>query len=499
MTGAVRTCAARSPRAPSGRFTSFSAATPKQRAQLAAEDAAHTLGRTLRRAELAGHDPRHVLRAAVTERGFDQARQLTNVLHHRIVNTWPLDPVADTYTDWTPQVDDPQWRAYLDTLTRAADSRRQELAEAATLDPPDWALAALGHPPQDSDERDGWQTRVGAVAAHRELTGHDDPLEPLGPPPKAGQVEAYASWRAAWRALGRPDAERDELELSDGQLRMRVRALRREEAWSPRYVGNELAGTRQAADTHRRTAALRAAEAAANAERRVELHRQAEQATALADTLDQRATELADVEQARGTWLAHTAATRAAADRATAELTARGIDRDEPDDTTTAEQWLAAHQAEQQAEDPHREITDEAELTDTTEQHAAERAAADTSPAAKQRAVEQTAEAGALRKVNPPVAETAEPDLREAATAEPVPTEEDTVRVPTADETADSVTRAQRALAEIRARDAAEQREAAEQQRAEQLSRWHAQDQAAEHQHAAQRDTLTAGIGGPDH
>jgi len=255
-----------------------SALTPKQRAQLAAEDAAHTLGRTLRRAELAGHDPRHVLRAAVTERGFDQARQLTNVLHHRIVNTWPLDPVADTYTDWTPQVDDPQWRAYLDTLTRAADSRRQELAEAATLDPPDWALAALGHPPQDSDERDGWQTRVGTVAAHRELTGYDDPLEPLGPPPKAGQVEAYASWRAAWRALGRPDAERDELELSDGQLRMRVRALRREESWSPRYVGNELAGTRQAADTHRRTAALRAAEAAANAERRVELHRQAEQA-----------------------------------------------------------------------------------------------------------------------------------------------------------------------------------------------------------------------------
>ncbi len=466
MTGAVRTCAARSPRAPSGRFTSFSAATPKQRAQLAAEDAAHTLGRTLRRAELAGHDPRHVLRAAVTERGFDQARQLANVLHHRIVNTWPLDPVADTYTDWTPQVDDPQWRAYLDTLTRAADSRRQELAEAATLDPPDWALAALGHPPQDSDERDGWQTRVGAVAAHRELTGYDDPLEPLGPPPKAGQVEAYASWRAAWRALGRPDAERDELELSDGQLRMRVRALRREESWSPRYVGNELAGTRQAADTHRRTAALRAAEAAANAERRVELHRQAEQATALADTLDQRATELADVEQARGTWLAHTAATRAAAERAQSMLAERHADDAEPDPVVTAEEWLAAHRDATTADEQHRAVT-EADVIDRDDI-----ADTDDEPHVDERA------------------ELAGRDLREIADAEPRAAAEDVVRVPSADETAAAIEKANRALAEMRARDAVDTHEA-DQHRTEELNRWHAQDQTAEHEaidHAAVDD-----------
>ena len=83
------------------------------------------------------------------------------------------------------------------------------------------------------------------------------------------------------------------------------------------------------------------------------------------------------------------------------------------------------------------------------------------------------------------------------AAAEPAPTQEDTVRVPSAEQTADSVARAQRALAEIRAREAAEEREAAEQQRAEQLSRWHTQDQAAETEHAAERETLGVGIGGP--
>ena len=42
--------------------------TPTQRTRMAAEDGAATLARVLRRAELAGHDPRQVLHDAVTER-----------------------------------------------------------------------------------------------------------------------------------------------------------------------------------------------------------------------------------------------------------------------------------------------------------------------------------------------------------------------------------------------------------------------------------------------
>src|SRR5690606_41475101 len=132
--------------------------------------------------------------------------------------------------------------------------------------------------------------RAGAVAAHRELIGYDDATEPLGPAPKPGQVEAYASWLTAWRALGRPEAHRDELEMSDGQLRIRVRAAEREASWAPAYVADELAGTIQAAEKHRRAAAMRAAEAAAvaDAEERPRPEKEAADAAALADTPDAR-------------------------------------------------------------------------------------------------------------------------------------------------------------------------------------------------------------------
>ena len=123
-----------------------------------------------------------------------------------------------------------------------------------------------------------------------------------------------------------------------------------------------------AADTHRRNATLRAAEARAETDpaRRGEIEREAAEAAALAATLDQHTAALATADQARGTWLAHTAATRAAADRATAELAACGIDATTPDDTVTAAAWLAAHRAAETAEDPHREVADAAELADTT-------------------------------------------------------------------------------------------------------------------------------------
>jgi len=582
-------------------LTATGALTNEQRARIAAEDGTRTLGRTLRRAELAGHDPRPVLRAAVTERPLDDARQLTNVIHHRITDSWPLDPVGDSYADWTPHVADPTWRAHLENLAATADARREELGDQAAEHPPPWALEAFGPVPTEEAVRAEWTKAAGAVAAHRELTGHTDPLEPLGPTPKPGQVEAYASWRSAWRALGRPEADRDELELSDGQLRIRVRAATREWAWAPRHVANERAGMTLAADTHRRNATLRAAEARAETDpaRRAEIEHQAAEATALADTLDQHTAELATADEARGTWLAHTAATRAAADRATAELAARGIDATTtPDDTVTAaewlaahraadtaedphrevadvaeladttavrdrdrdqatyrwpvvpvEQWLAAHTEHQVAEDPHREVTDEAEFTDVAAQRAAdldavatevpeapgpERAApsgaastpADASPAesdpvevtdeaeladvAEQRAAD-LADLAAVADVEPePPAYLASPlieddqeltpdviDLRDTAADEPAPIGEDHVRVPTPDETADSVQRAQRALHEITARQAAEDRQAAE-ERTQQLTRWHATDQAAdqERDQTPDRDAATIGAGG---
>ncbi|MCA1681577.1 MAG: TrwC relaxase, partial [Actinobacteria bacterium] len=445
-----------------------------QRAAIAAEDGTPTLARVLRRAELAGHDPHQVLVEAVTDRPLADARQVSNVIHHRIATGWALDPIGECYADWTPQVADPHWRRYLDTLAAAADARREELGELAAADSPQWAVEAFGPAPEDAIARADWIKEAGVVAGHRELTGHTDDATALGPPPKPGQVEAYASWRAAWRALGRPDADRDEVEMSDGQLRLRVRAYEREQAWAPRYVANELAGTIQAAEHHRATATLRTAEATATTDpdHRARLQREARESAALADTLQARIAELRTVEDLRGHWLAHTAGTRAAADRATDELSNRRAADERVEQPVTAEEWLAAHHEAMQAEDTHREITDETDLADVAEQPARELPAPEHAP-------------------DQHLVETGLADLRDIAAAEPAATDEDTVRVPTATETAYAIQRAQRALAEIEARRAADQARDAEQARAEQLARWHTDDQVADHtaQHADDRDT----------
>jgi len=433
--------------------------TPGQRSRIAAEDGASSLNRILRRAELAGHDPQQVLAASVANRPLDGARQLTNVIHHRITSETSLDPNGATWADWTPRVDDPEWRAYLDQLATAADTRRRDLGAQLADQPPQWAVESLGPAPTVGAERDAWVELAATVAAHRELTGHDDAATALGPAPKPGQVEAYAAWRAAWRALGRPEADRDELELSDGQLRVRIRAYQREQAWAPGYVADELAGTRQSADARRQDSArLRAeADAATDEQERAHLQRDAADADALADTLEQRAEQLSAVDEARANWLAHTAGTRAAAERATAELQSRRVDDNREEEFVTAEEWLAAREEHERAEDPHREITDEADLADVAEQRDDDTRQAEPEP-------------------HIDTAETAVPDVREVAPDEPVREQNDEVRVPSADETAESVEQAQRALAEMQARRGLDQRRAEDEARAERIERWHTEE-----------------------
>jgi hypothetical protein len=285
--------------------------TESERMAIAAEDGASKLALLLRRAEIAGHDPKQVLTDAVERHALNDARQITNVLHRRITDTTTLDPVDDSYREWVPTVDDPQWAAYLNTLAAAADARRDELGQQVAAAPPQWAVEAFGEPPAEAESRAEWVERAGKVAAHRELVGNDDAEDALGPAPKPGQVEAYASWRSAWRALGRPDADRAEAEMSTGQLRLRVRAYEREKTWAPAYVANELAATRQAADRHLRDAALRGAEseAAPDDETARRLDREATEAAALASVLKERADQLERVDQARAEWYAHTVET----------------------------------------------------------------------------------------------------------------------------------------------------------------------------------------------
>lgn len=412
------------------------------RARIAAEDGAASLTRILRSAELAGHDPRAVLVEAVTDRSLDGARSATNVIYSRITDRHRFDPTGNTWAEWTPRIEDPGWQAYLDRLAGAADARAAQLGRDAAEHPPAWAVAAFGRAPVEPSAREEWVADVGVVAAYRELSGHTGDTDALGPAPGPGQVEAFAAYRSAWRALGRPEVDLAEREFSDGQLRMRVRAAARETTWGPRYVGNELAATHQAADAQRHKASILAAEAEQRpADEQPALLQQARDAHALADTLAGRAQQLQELDDARSRWLAHTAGTRAAGERAQAELALRHADDLDPEPRVTADEWLTADRTAVAEDDLTREVTADHELDQATD----------------------TAERDEYR------------DIREVTDREPRQHGEDALRVPTARETAAALDRAQRALAEIASRDAYDERHNTE-DRATQLTVWHTDD-----------------------
>jgi hypothetical protein len=457
--------------------------TPGQRARIAAEDGAATLAKVLRRAELAGHDPAQVLHHAVTQRDLAGARQLSNVLYDRITTNRQLclDPVGDTYTDRAPTAEDPDEQRFITALSHAADTRRTELGAQTIQAPQAWALEAFGPVPTDPEARRAWEHKAGIVAAHRELSGHTDPSTPIGAPPKPGQPEHYASYRAAHRALGRPDTDTEEMQMSDGQLRMRIRAWEREQAWAPPNVTHELAGTRQAATRHRNTATLRVAEAAAatDPDTRNRLQQEAAEAAALAHLLDTQIEQLTEIDDAYSYHLVDTAVTRANAHRAQAALTARHATNPPPEDTTSTQDWLAADAEARRADDAYRDITGDHDLADHD--------------AADLTSLDDTTERG-------PVVETVVPDIRELAAAEAPRPIDDTVHVPTAARTADDLTHARRALAETRQRRANEARHQAEQAHSQKMARWHAEDQATEqhtHQQHADHAPATLEPAGP--
>ena len=424
------------------RLTDTGVLTVEQRDQLAAEDASTSLTRPLRRAEVSGADPYMVLHDTIAGQPLSGARNLTNVIHARMRDRQRFEPQVGTWADRVPQLDDPQMARYLDRLAEHLDQRTADLGAEAATEPPRWAVDLLGEVPDrdDVEARAEWERKAGAVAVCRALTGREDSvdaeagpteaLDVLGAAPKPGMVEHHAAYCAGWEALGRPRADREEFELSDGALRMRVRAYERQQAWAPRYVANELAGTRQAAKHHRHTAVLRRteSEAAADSARAAELHRDAAGAAALAAELDQRVGELEQVEAARGRWLLRTAVDREKHDRALIALAHRTADRDDPDDRVSADEWLAAHDEAMRAEDEHRPIT-EHDLDDTRHDDLD------------------------LADRTGPVLETAVDDVRDLAAAEPRQRHEDDVRVPTSAESEDAVSRARRALDEIHAQE----------------------------------------------
>ncbi len=462
--------------------------TAHQRATIAAEDGAATLSRLLRQVEVAGHDPHSALTEAIARRDLDDARQITNVLHRRIVDHHALEPFGDEFRDWIPLVDNPQWSTYLQELATQADRRRIVLGEEAAESRPQWAIETLGELPDDETERLRWIRKAGNVAAQRELTTFDDQAEALGGAPAPGQVEAYASWHSAWRALGRPTADRAEAEMSTGQLRVRIRAYEREKTWAPAYVGNHLAATRQAAEQRRNDAVLMRAEAdnATDQAERDRLLEQADEAAAIAEHLEMQAEDLAAADETRADWYAHTAETRAAAERAAAELPHRH-DAALEEEPVTAEEWLTARRESDAIEDLHRDITAEHEIDQTEHVREADLAALRPEPDdqhtdaypfprdtdADRAEAAETTTADVVEERTPEVSAEPVADIRAEHTSTDAAEGDGVLEVPTAAETADSVRRARAALLELRHREAVEADHTAEEQ-AEDADLWHA-------------------------
>jgi len=180
---------------------------------------ARWLRRTLRAAELAGHDPAHVLADAIAERDLAGARDIPAVidarLRHRLGPVAPLP--AGPWSAQVPAITNPERRAYAAQIAAMMDARKDRIGQHAAEHALPWAMAALGPVPGHPLDRLDWQRRAASIGAWRELSGHDDPADPIGPEPAAAAPDARAAWHEALAALGSVDGP-DVRGMPDGTL-----------------------------------------------------------------------------------------------------------------------------------------------------------------------------------------------------------------------------------------------------------------------------------------
>ena len=214
------------------------------------------------------------------------------------------------------------------------DARKDRIGEHAAEHAPPWAVAALGPVPEDPPYRLDWQRRAASIGAWRELSGHCDPADPIGPEPAAAAPDLRAAWHEALAALGPADGP-DMRGMPDGRLLHLRDTYPIETAWAPQYVGDELRQVRAAA-REARLAGIRVgvqAAAAANRSDHETAGRQQELAAsyhALHEAYRQRETVFATIMADRADWDAATRAQRHLAVAADAELRRRHPDQHYP-------------------------------------------------------------------------------------------------------------------------------------------------------------------------
>ncbi len=290
---------------------------------------ARWLWRTLRAAELAGLDPGDVLAAAISERDLVGARELAAVIDARIrYRTGALIPApAGSWSSQVPAITDAARRAYVTEIAALMDARQHRIGEYAAEHSLPWAVTALGPVPDDPQHRAEWQERAASIGGWRELSGHRDPADPIGPEPVAAAPDLRAAWHQALTAVG-PAGGSDVRGMPDGTLLHLRDTYPIETAWAPPYVGDQLRQVRAAAHDAC-LAGLRAAAEAAAARHRgdhgtaARQHELAASYQGLHQAYQQRETVLAATMADRAGWDAATRAQRHLAVAADAELRRR--------------------------------------------------------------------------------------------------------------------------------------------------------------------------------
>ena len=290
---------------------------------------ARWLWRTLRAAELAGLDPAQVLTDAIAARDLAGSRDIAAVidarLRHRLGSLVPLP--SRPWSAQVPAIADPERRAYVTEIAALMDARKDRIGEHAAEHALPWATGALGPVPGHPVDRLEWQRRAASIGAYRELSGYDDPSDPIGPEPAAAAPDRRAAWYEALAALGPVDGP-DVRGMPDGRLLHLRDTYPTETAWAPQWAGDELRQVRGGAREARLAAARASAEAAAA--RRSGHHEAAARHEALAASYTameaayrQRESVFAGVMADRADWEAATRAQRHLAVAADAELRRR--------------------------------------------------------------------------------------------------------------------------------------------------------------------------------
>jgi hypothetical protein len=285
--------------------------TPSEAWRYQREPSRPALQRTLRDAQLAGHDIGPIINR-ITAAPMDGARSIANILHGRLRLQLSTPGQSVTWAQRTPD----NAPALAHQLAAGLDDRRRELGERALANPEPWLTRHLGPPPGPDASpvlREDYAWRAGTAAAYREARGITDPQQAVSFGPHPGP-ELEALRKDTLRALEIADDQAEIRAMSRGELEAQVLESDRAQATAPPDTSSLLRLTAQAeADAWQQSA---------DAEAEHDQVR-AENARSLAAALTAQTSRLEAANARYEEWSTRTASTRETAGNAKAELQRR--------------------------------------------------------------------------------------------------------------------------------------------------------------------------------